>query len=197
MRQVAPVSPALHLGADRVVVVGTARIRNDSPERTRGDLFPTLAQVAGHVMNSIFLDSLAVDLERLERINRTVSCSSPEALRKMGLTLHHVDVLVLTPSEPLDAIAVKHVRHLPWTIRVLLRSIGAMRRGGANLASYLLFERGYCNELIQLGYHDTLKRREEVEAFLAGGLCAAPGIYARSAKFVAPQATASEGTNAA
>ena len=197
MRQVAPVSPALHLGADRVVVVGTARIRNDSPERTRGDLYPSFAQVAGHVMNSIFLDSLAVDLERLERINRTVSCSSPEALRKMGLTLHHVDVLVLTPSEPLDAIAVKHVRNLPWTIRFLLRSIGAMRRGGANLASYLLFEHGYCNELIQLGYHDTLKRREEVEAFLAGGLAMVPGAYARTVKFMAPQPEPSEGKTAA
>jgi len=187
MRQIAPVSPALHLGADRVVVIGTARVRSDStPERTRGDLFPTLAQIAGHVMNSIFLDSLAVDLERLERINRTVSCSSPEALKRMGLTLHHVDVLVLTPSEPLDAIAVKHVRSLPWPIRFLLRSVGAMRRGGANLASYLLFEQGYCRELIQLGYHDTLKRREEVEAFLAGGLSAVPGAFARTVRFSVP-----------
>jgi len=190
MRQVAPVSPALHLGADRVVVIGTAKIRNESPERTRGDHFPTLAQVAGHVMNSIFLDSLAVDLERLERINRTVSCSSPEALKKMGLTLHHVDVLVLTPSEPLDAIAVKHVRNLPGTIRFLLRSVGAMRRGGANLASYLLFERGYCNELIALGYEDTMKRREEVESFLQGGLSFLPGTYARTVKFMVPTAHA-------
>src|SRR5688572_10057487 len=186
MRQVAPVSPALHLGADRVVVVGTARIRNDSPERTRGDLFPSLAQIAGHVMNSIFLDGLAVDLERLERINRTVSCVPPESLKKMGLTLHHVDVLVLTPSQPLDEIAVKHVRSLPWAIRFLLRSVGAMRRGGANLASYLLFEQGYCRELIQLGYHDTLKRREEVEAFLAGGLSIVPGAYSRTVKFMVP-----------
>src|SRR4030095_496972 len=159
------VSPALHLGADRVIVVGTARIRSESPERTRGDLYPTLAQVAGHVMNSIFLDSLAVDLERLERINRTISAVPPESLRKMGLTLHHVDVLVLTPSEPLDAIAVKHVGNLPWTIRFMMRSIGAMRRGGANIASYLLFEKGYCNELIALGYDDTIKRREEIESF--------------------------------
>ena len=190
MRQVAPVSPALHLGADRVVVVGTARIRNDSPERTRGDLFPTLAQIAGHVMNSIFLDGLAVDLERLERINRTVSCVPPEALRKMGLTLHHVDVLVLTPSQPLEEIAVRHVRNLPYAIRFLLRSVGAMRRGGANLASYLLFEHGYCNELIELGYTDTLRRREEVEAFLAGGLVMLPGTYARTVQFMVPKATA-------
>jgi NTE family protein len=187
MRQIAPVSPALHLGADRIVVVGTARIRSDSsPERTRGDLFPTFAQIAGHVMNSIFLDSLAVDLERLERINRTISCVDPATLKKLGLSLHHVDVLVLTPSDPLESIAVKHVHSLPWTIRSFLRSVGAMRRGGANLASYLLFERGYCNELIELGYNDTMKRREEVEAFLAGGLSTVPGSYMRTVKFLVP-----------
>jgi NTE family protein len=186
MRQIAPVSPALHLGADRVVVVGTAKIRNDAPERLHGENFPTLAQVAGHVMNSIFLDSLAVDIERLERINRTVSCVPPEALKKMGLTLHHVDVLVLTPSEPLDAIAVKHVANLPWTIRFMLRTVGAMRSGGANLASYLLFEKSYCRELIELGYNDTIKRREEVEAFIAGGLSIVPGAHLRTVRFSTP-----------
>ena len=187
MRQVAPVSPALHLGADRIIVVGTARIRSEqAPDRTRGDLFPTLAQIAGHVMNSIFLDSLSVDIERLERINRTVSCVPPDALKKMGLTLHHVDVLVLTPSEPLDAIAVKHVGNLPWTIRFMMRSIGAMRRGGANLASYLLFETGYCNELIELGYRDTINRREEVESFVSGGLSIVPGSNLRTVRLMVP-----------
>jgi NTE family protein len=194
MRQMAPISPALHLGADRVVVVGTARIRTGMPERTRGDTHPTLAQVAGHVMNSIFLDSLAVDLERLERINRTVSCLAPEAMQRLGFKLHHVDVLVLTPSEPLDAIAVKHVRSLPWTIRLMLRSIGAMRRGGANLASYLLFEKGYCNELIELGYRDTMKRRDEVQAFLARPVAAASGVPAPAGNMAAVPATITAGS---
>ena len=186
MRQIAPVSPALHLGADRVLVVGTARTKSTAPDRTRGDQYPTLAQIAGHLLNSIFLDSLAVDVERMERINRTISAIPADSLRKTGLTLHHVDVLVLTPSEPLDAIALKHVHSLPWTIRFLLRTVGAMRRGGANLASYLLFERGYCQELITLGYHDTLARREEVEAFLAGGMSMIPGANLRTVKFLAP-----------
>jgi NTE family protein len=174
----------------RAVPTTTTRIRHDSPDRLRGDNFPTLAQIAGHVMNSIFLDSLSVDIERLERINRTVSCSAPEALKKMGLSLHHVDVLVLTPSEPLDQIAIKHMPNLPWTIRFMLRSVGAMRHGGANLASYLLFEQSYCQELIELGYNDTIKRREEVEAFLAGGLSIVPGSYARTVRFMVPLPTA-------
>src|SRR5213075_1239440 len=192
MRQIAPVSPALHLGADRVIVVGTAKLRSEAPDRTRGDNYPSLAQIAGHVMNSIFLDSLSVDIERLERINRTISCVPVESLRKMGLTLHHVDVLVLTPSEPLDAIALKHVRSLPWTIRFLLRSIGAMRRGGANLASYLLFEKGYCRELIELGYNDTMKRREEVESFVSGGLSIVPGSNLRTVRFMVPTGPGAE-----
>jgi NTE family protein len=146
-------------------------------------------------MNSIFLDSLAVDLERLERINKTISCVDPETLHKMGLTLHHVDVLVLTPSEPLDVIAVKHVRSLPWTIRFLMRSVGAMRRGGANLASYLLFEPGYCNELIDLGYRDTMQRRDEVAAFISGGLSSMPGSY-RTVRLMAPLGGAAQGASA-
>jgi NTE family protein len=194
MRQIAPVSPALHLGAERVVVVGTARIRNDDPERSRSESYPTLAQVAGHVMNSIFLDSLAVDVERLERINRTVGAIPPERLRQAGITLHHVDVLVLTPSEPLDVIAGRHLKSLPGTIRFLLRSVGAMRRGGANLASYLLFEKGYCRELIALGYHDTMRRREEVESFLEGAMCPVPGAYDRTGRFaVQPPAAPAPG----
>ena len=192
MRQIAPVSPALHLGADRVMVVATAKIRGDAPERTRGDNYPSLAQIAGHVMNSIFLDSLAVDIERLERINRTISCVPEDALRKMGLTLHHVDVLVLTPSEPLDAIALKHVRSLPWPIRFLLRSVGAMRRGGANLASYLLFEKGYCRELIELGYKDAIAQREELEAFISGDMSTVPGAYLRTVKFQIGRASCRE-----
>jgi len=95
--------------------------------------------------------------------------------------------MVITPSEPLDAIALKHIRNLPPAVRFLLRSLGAMRRGGANLASYLLFEQGYCRELIQLGYHDTAKRREEVLAFLSGGMSAVPGAYARTVKFMVPK----------
>ena len=87
----------------------------------------------------------------------------------------------------------KHVGNLPWTIRFLLRSIGAMRRGGANLASYLLFERGYCNELIELGYNDTIKRRDEVESFLIGGMCAVPGAFARTVTFLAPAELRAEG----
>jgi len=168
MRQIAPISPALHLGADRVLVVSTSRqTDNAEPPRVRGNLYPSVAQIAGHAMNSIFLDSLDVDIEILQRINRTISLIPSEKLSEAGLPLRQIKVLVISPSRPIERMAVRHVYELPWTMRFLLRGIGAMNRNGSTLASYLLFEKGYCQALIELGYQDTMARRSEVLEFLS------------------------------
>ena len=164
VRQIAPISSALHLGADKVLLMGAWHIDDEEGRRHRMDTYPTLAQIAGHALDSIFLDGLEVDLERLERMNQTVSLI-PEELRT-ATKMRHVDVLVITPSQPLEKIAERHIQRLPWTIRLLLRSAGVMRRSGANLVSYLLFDRHYCQALIELGYQDALKRREEILKFL-------------------------------
>lgn len=165
MRQMAPISPALHLGADRVLVIGTGRQWQDAP-RMRSALYPSLAQIAGHALNSIFLDSLAVDIERLQRINKTLQCVAPEKAHELGLKLRPVEVLVMHPSEPIERIAGRHVQDLPPAVRFLLRAVGAMNRNGSNLASYLLFEAPFCKALMNLGYHDTMARRDEMLAFL-------------------------------
>jgi NTE family protein len=169
MRQIAPISPALHLGADRVLVISSARqIANVEPPRVRGSLYPSVAQIAGHALNSIFLDSLNVDIETLQRINRTISLIHADSLREAGLPLRPIKVLVVSPSQPIERMVVRHTGELPWTVRFLLRGIGAMNRNGSNLASYLLFEQGYCRALIDLGYQDTMARRGEVLEFLSG-----------------------------
>ncbi|MSQ73793.1 MAG: patatin-like phospholipase family protein [Betaproteobacteria bacterium] len=167
MRQIAPISPALHLGADRVLVVGTGRqsTAGEMP-RVRSNQYPSLAQIAGHALNSIFLDSLNVDIERLQRINRTISLIDSGRLKEIGLPLRPIKVLVIAPSQPIERIAIQFLHELPATVRFLLRSIGAMNRSGSNLASYLLFEKGYCRALIDLGYRDTISRRSEVLEFL-------------------------------
>ncbi|MDH3286747.1 MAG: patatin-like phospholipase family protein [Betaproteobacteria bacterium] len=166
MRQIAPVSPALHLGADRLLVIGTGRELPPGQERVRTEVFPSLAQIAGHALNSIFLDSLEVDLERLQRINRTIELISPEVLQKTRYPLHQVDSRMLAPSEELERIAVANAHELPRTIRLLLNSVGALRRSGANVLSYLLFEKSYCRALIRLGYEDTMQREEDLATFL-------------------------------
>ncbi|WP_096361782.1 patatin-like phospholipase family protein [Sulfuricaulis limicola] len=165
MRQIAPISPALHLGAERVLVVGV-RYENPSAARAESDEYPSLAQIAGNVLNSIFLDSLEADLERLQRINKTISLISADQLREGGVTLRSVDVLVIAPSADLEKIAARHAHHLPSSIRFLLRGLGAFNRNGSNLVSYLLFEKPFCRELIDLGYKDAMHRKEEILRFL-------------------------------
>ena len=165
MRQIAPISSALHLGADKVMLMGAWHDDDEEGRRNRTDAYPTLAQIAGHALDSIFLDALEVDLERLNHINETVKLI-PEELRA-ATDMRHIEVLLITPSQPLEKIAERHIAELPWTIRLLLRTIGVMRRSGANLVSYLLFDKHYCRALIDLGYQDTLKRRDEILKFLS------------------------------
>ena len=164
MRQEAPISPALHLGADRVLVIG---VRHGAPPPARPVAeYPSLAQIAGHVLNSIFFDALEADLERMKRINQTISLI-PEPLRhEGGVTLRHVDVLVIMPTEDPEKIAARYVHCLPRPVRFLLRGLGAFNRGGANLISYLLFEKPYVRTLIGLGYADAMVRRQEILDFL-------------------------------
>ncbi len=165
MRQTAPISPALHLGADRIFVIGTGQLKRDHAhmQPVRSSIYPSVAQIAGHALNSIFLDTLAHDVDWLERINRTIGLFPPE--NRKALPFRRIEVLVIAPSEPIERIAVRHVRELPRTIRFLLGALGGTRKPGANLASYLLFEAGFCDALIDLGYRDAMARRDLVSGF--------------------------------
>jgi len=170
MQQLAPVSPALHLGAERVLVI---KVR-DPPRQIEqindkaSKEFPSLAQIAGRVLDSIFVDSLDMDLERLTRVNATLSLVPREVIQQSGVTLRHVDTFVITPRARMDQIALEHARTMPFAVRSLMRGIGAMRPGGGKLLSYLLFERSYCRALMNLGWADAMAKKDEIEAFIAG-----------------------------
>lgn len=171
VRQRAPISPALHLGANRVLVVGVSDNLADEPAggrrgpRIRAALPPTLAQIGGHLLNSTFVDNLETDVELLERMNR-LAAYLPRGAREHGKGVQAVDVLIISPSEPLDVIASRHRRSLPAPLRTFLRGSGATRASGGSVLSYLLFESAYCQELIALGYRDAMAKREELQTFL-------------------------------
>ena len=165
MRQTAPLSPALHLGADRLFIIGVGRqLQANVSERTKTEGYPSLAQIAGHCLNSIFLDALEVDLERLQRVNRTLARLPPAARNDNALPLHQVDFRLFSPSVELERIAMSFVHELPRSMRILLH--GALTRRGSNLVSYLLFEKAYCRALIQLGYDDSMGRKDDIMEFL-------------------------------
>lgn len=166
MRQLAPISPALHLGAERVLVIGVRKTADTLPERVKVDNYPTLAQIGGHVMGSIFLDSLYVDLERLQRINKTLRMIPDETLKNSAMPLRQVESMVISPSVEINKIAEQHAHTLPRAISLFYRGIGAMRRDGSALLSYVLFEEPFCRALIELGYQDTMPRRSEILQFI-------------------------------
>ena len=170
MRQTAPISPALHLGAERILIIGNRMETPAEPHRITNPDFPTLGEIAGHALDSIFLDSLDADIERLQRINRTIQLIHEDDKEKHGIKLRRVDVEVIYPSQDLGELAQQHTHELPWTLRTLMRGMGAYSKTNSSFASYLLFERGYCNALIDLGYQDTLNKRQELKQFLDGAL---------------------------
>lgn len=163
MRQLAPISPAIHLGAEKVLVIGAGRMSETRRDMPSEPAYPSIAQITGHAMSSIFLDSLAVDIERLNRINKTLSLM-PEELR-CHTALRPVKTLVIAPSERVDGIASRHISSLPAPIRSMLGRIGATDASGAALASYLLFEASFTNELMVLGIKDTMHMKNDVLAF--------------------------------
>jgi len=168
MRQLAPMSSAIHLGAERIFVVGTNYRDETHPgARELNPSYPNLAQVAGHTLSNIFLDSVSMDMERVERINELLARCPPNGLKSESL--RPIRSLMIAPSQSLDDLAMAHLQELPRAARTLFRVLGVSprqaRAGSGALVSYLLFEAGYTQDLIALGRADSMSRAGEVEAF--------------------------------
>jgi NTE family protein len=176
MRQATPLSPALRLGSERLLVIG---VRNEGPEAlpSPGEPvpYPTFGRIAGYMLDALFLDGLSSDLESLTRINLILEQAPGRTLAGEFGELRHTEALIILPSQDVRDIALRHINEMPRSIRVLLRGLGALNYGGRQLLSYLLFESGYTRELIALGHADAMARRDEIMGFLAGEPLRAPG----------------------
>jgi NTE family protein len=164
-RQLWPLSPAIHLGADRLLVIGVRSEQGAgvAPRHRELDPPPTAGQLFGYMLDTLFMDQIYANIEHIVRLNQVVEVA-PSAVPGM----HKVATLLIAPSQDLRAIAVRHVGSLPRSLRALLRVMGARGSGGAQLASYLMFESGFTQELIALGYSDGMAKKDDLLNFLAG-----------------------------
>ena len=165
IRQLAPISPALHLGADKIMVIGVSGEAHKRRERQAMKHYPSMAKIMNHMFNAAFLDSMESDVERLTRINNTLDKIPDDVRVQPGFELRPVDILEISPSESIDDIAARHSRELPKSLSIFLRGSGTTHKSGAGVLSYLLFERGFCRDLIQHGYDDAMKQKDDILKF--------------------------------
>jgi|CXWL01.1.fsa_nt_gi NTE family protein len=175
MRQATPLSPALRLGAHRLLVIG---VRSEGPEPLPGTdepvPYPSFGRIAGYILDALFMDGLSSDLENLIRINLILESVPGRVMQGEFGQLHHTDAFIMLPSRDVRSIAVRYIGEMPRPVRLLMRGLGAMNYGGSQLLSYLLFESGYTRELIELGYEDAMARREDLLSFMDGQPIQAP-----------------------
>jgi NTE family protein len=169
MRQVTPLSPAMHLGARKILVVGVGQperpglVAGASSAAAKG---PTLGSMAGHVMASVFHDTLQADVEQTQRVTQTINRLPREAAAAMPYKA--IDVLAVAPTRSLDALAQQFTHELPPAIRDALGGLGVLKGSGGTLASYLLFEPGFVQSLIALGESDALALKAELLEMVLG-----------------------------
>jgi NTE family protein len=169
MRQATPLSPAIHLGADRILVIG---VRDETalptPDPSVQQPYPSFANIAGYMLDTLFMDGLYSDLERMTRINQLIDAVSPEHRTGSLTKMRPIDTMIVLPSKDLRAIAEKHRKDMPLAIRALLRGIGGRSAKENRLLSFLLFEEPYTRELIDLGYKDAMAVKDQLLDFVSG-----------------------------
>ena len=166
LRQVSPISSAIHLGAQRVMVVGVSGNPNFAPIDSHESHSPSIARIMGHVFNSAFIDALENDMEHLVRINELIGIIENENPRAETAGLRQVDFLCINPSVEINELVSRHINSLPRAMRAILKMTGATPSGGGtSMASYLLFEGEFCRDLIACGYRDAMAQEDAMMHF--------------------------------
>ena len=162
IRQLAPLSPAIHLGADKIFAIGVSSNKGVRPAKNQVTSHPSLAQILGHILNSAFVDTLDSDLANLRRYNQLIP-HLPQSNEENGLPpLKHIDLLDISPSENLNTIASEHFEDLPKSLKLFVRDSGS-----SSILSLLMFEKAYCQRLIDLGYKDAMEKEAQILQFFS------------------------------
>ena len=162
IHQLSPLSPSIHLGAEKIFIIGVDQPKESHPAGYSPH-YPGLSAVAGHLLDSVFSDTMQADLERLERVNRTLGLLPA---RDKHQELKQIETCIINPSKNFNDIAAQYYSDMPWAIKLLLRTIGVKKHSQSSLTSYLLFEKRYTQHLIQIGYDDGMKQLPEIRKFL-------------------------------
>ena len=165
MRQVSPISPAVHLGADKILIIGL-RMESQLGMREPAKQMPSLGQISGYILDTLFLNSLFADVERMERVNRMLR----ESPSRDEEPLQIIDHLIISPSQDIADIAIRHYQKLPRSFRIALKFVGLDGGNSRRFISYLMFIEDFCQELIALGYRDAMAQREQLKAFLSSSV---------------------------
>jgi NTE family protein len=170
MRQATPLSPAIHLGADRILVIG---VRDETADAAllQGQVqkFPSFAQIAGYMLDTLFMDGLYSDLERMTKINQLIDAVPPDQRSGPVKRMRAIDTMLIVPSRDLRELAYEHRREMPVPLRILLRGIRGHSKPENRLLSFLLFEQAYTRALIELGYKDAMAVKDNLVDFVSGG----------------------------
>jgi NTE family protein len=169
MRQATPLSPAIHLGADRILVIG---VRDETADAAQVEghtqRFPSFAQISGYMLDTLFMDGLYSDLERMTRINQLIDAVPPDQRVGPVKRMRPIDTMLIVPSRDLREVAYEHRSDMPVPLRILLRGIRGQSRPENRLLSFLLFEQSYTSALIELGYKDAMAVKENLLDFVSG-----------------------------
>ena len=166
MRQATPLSPAIRLGAEKLLIINTDS-KSPNNQLTDNQIYPSIGEVGGYMLDALFTGGLLSDLERLDRINQIIENSGNNSVQTSNKKMKHLDYCVISPSKDIKKIAKEHYKDVPYSIKLLMKGLGLKNRQESELLSFLFFESSFTSSLIELGFEDGMKKKSEIKAILA------------------------------
>ena len=166
MRQATPLSPAIRLGAEKLLII-TTDLKSHKNHLTDNQIYPSIGEVGGYMLDALFTGGLLSDLERLDRINQIIENSGNNSVQTSTKKMKHLEYCVISPSKDINKIAREHYNDVPYSIKLLMKGLGLKKKSESELLSFLLFESSFASSLIDLGFEDGMKKQSEIKAILA------------------------------